>query len=75
MGTEFGLVDIPNVTHACLRFGPSVSGGAWLYPWALQVPGTQHILDTILKDELERISWWPRWESEAMGACQATSTV
>ena len=70
MGAEFGLADVPDVTHACVRLRPCGSGGAWLYPLALQVPGTQHILDIILKDGLERIPWWFRWESEAKAVCQ-----
>ena len=70
MGTEFGLADCCDVTHECLRSGSLGAAGAWLYPLALQVPGTQHILDTIIKDGLDRISWWLAWQVLAKGVCQ-----
>jgi hypothetical protein len=53
MGTEFSLADAPDVTHACLRGVEGGGQGEWLYPFALQVPGLQHLLDTIVKDALE----------------------
>ena len=65
MGTEFGLADVSDVTHACVRSGEHDCSGEWLFPCALQVPGTQHLLDTILKDGLECVSWWESWEPQA----------
>jgi len=70
MGTEFGLVDAPDVAHLCSYGHGPVMPGQWLYPYALQIPGTQHILDTILRDGLCRLEWWTSWETEAKVVCQ-----
>ena len=65
MGTEFGLADAADVTHACLRSRHDGRTGVWLYPWAMQAPGAQHLLDTVLKGGLERVAWWEAWEAQA----------
>jgi hypothetical protein len=57
-------------TCACDPLPPRLAERFFLYPWALQVPGTQHILDTVLKDGLERIPWWVGWESASKAVCQ-----
>ena len=70
MGTEFGLADARDITHECMRVRDVAPAGTWLYPAALQVPGTQHILDTILKDGLDSVTWWHAWEQAAKVVCQ-----
>ena len=70
MGTEFALADAPDFTRACLRGVEGGGQGEWLYLFALQAPGVQHLLDTIVKDALERVTWWPAWEGQAKGVCQ-----
>ena len=45
-------------------------GGAFLFPLALGVPGMQHILDSILKDSLRALSWWPIWQAQAKAVSQ-----
>ena len=70
MGTEFSLADAPDVTHECVRGVERGGQGDWLYPFALQVPGLQHLLDTIVKDGLERVTWWSAWEGQAKAVCQ-----
>ena len=70
MGTEFGLADARDITHERMRVRDVAHAGTWLYPAALQVPGTQHILDTILKDDLESVTWWHAWEQAAKVVCQ-----
>ena len=37
----------------------------YIFPLALQVPGMQHILDSIIKDSLSALSWWPTWQAQA----------
>ena len=41
-----------------------------MFPYAMQVPGPQHILDTILQDAVDRLSWWHAWESDAKCVAQ-----
>jgi hypothetical protein len=36
----------------------------------MHVPGPQHILDTILRDGIKRLSWWLVWEASAKAVCQ-----
>ena len=69
MGTEFGLADVPDVTHACIRSGHRDTTGECLYPCALQVPGCQHLLDTILQDGLDSVLGCPAWEEQAKLVC------
>ena len=69
-GTEFAIADACDVSNECAHSLQSYAPGHWLYPCATQVPGTQHILDTILKYALKRLSWWHAWETEAKAACQ-----
>ena len=42
----------------------------YLFPLALQVLGSQHILDLTIRDSLAVMSWWPSWEASAKGICQ-----
>ena len=72
MGTEYGVADAVNVTHVCAHHAPPhrTSTDHWLYPNAMKVPGSQHILDTILQDGLQRVCWWPVWEAHAKSVCQ-----
>ena len=44
--------------------------GDWLYPYALQITGTQRRLDTILRDGVHTLEWWTSWETEAKVVCQ-----
>jgi hypothetical protein len=69
-GTEFGIVDAADVTPECIRAPRNTRVGKHLYPNAMQVPGPQHILDTILRDGIERLSWWLVWEASAKAVCQ-----
>ena len=70
MGTEVGLADVSDVAHACIRSGQRGRCGPWLYPFALQAPGTQHLLGAILQDSLDCVSWWHAWEEQAKVVCQ-----
>ena len=64
------IADVSDVTHECAYSGKTPSPGQWLYPCAMQVPGTQHFLYTILKDSVERLCWWHAWERDAKVVCQ-----
>ena len=80
MGTELGIADAAAVGSLCAPTKPRPSWSsssrpgldlcAFLYPLALGVPGMQHILDSILKDSLVALSWWPTWQASAKDLSQ-----
>ena len=80
MGTELGIADAAAVDSLCVptkrkpiwssSSRPGLDGGALLFPLALGVPGMQHILDSILKDSLRALSWWPIWQAQAKAVSQ-----
>ncbi len=57
MGTEFGVVDAADDTRLCSYSHDADTLGQWLHPYALHALGTQHILDTILRDGLQTLEW------------------
>ena len=69
-GTEFAIADACDVSNECAHILQSYTPGQWLFPCAMQVPGTKHILDTILKDAVQRHSWWHAKQTEAKAVCQ-----
>ncbi len=57
------------VSAADIRKANAEAG--WLYPLALFVPGTQHIVNNVLKDTVEELPWWPAWTAAAKCLCQS----
>ena len=49
---------------------PSPQPPQFLYPLALVVPGTQHILDNALREVLHVLPCWVPWQAQAKVACQ-----
>ena len=43
---------------------------SFLYPLALAVPGTQHLLDNALRDILHRLPFWKTWQAQSKVVCQ-----
>ena len=70
MGTEIAIADSKDVVAECLQQDDVSKSSGWLYPYALQVPGPQHILDGVLKDCIGDVSWWKSWEASATFVCQ-----
>ena len=71
MGVELSIVDVPDrVEQALGHLSLSQTASGYMYPYALAVPGIQHILDGVLRETVEAFSWWPSWQSEAKGVCQ-----
>lgn len=80
MGTELGIADAAAVGSLCVptKRPPSWSSSsrpvrdrhALLFPLALGIPGMQHILDSILRDSLCALSWWPAWQAQAKALSQ-----
>ncbi len=45
------------------RASSSSSGTAFLFPLALKVPGTRHIVDWVLQRAVQRCPWWAEWQA------------
>ena len=71
MGTEMSIVDMANISAACLPSAkpllrPAAAGDVeWLFPNALGIPGLQHVSDLCLRTGVENLPWWPSWQSDA----------
>ena len=57
----------PPVTQGILALPPAAT---YLYPLALVVPGTQHILDNALREVLQVLPFWIQWQAQAKTVCQ-----
>ena len=73
MGTEFHLADCRDVVD--LQLGAVVDGGGQAadphcFPYAVGVPGCQHLLDTSLTHAIGPLTFWPKWEKEAKAVSQ-----
>ena len=74
MGVEFGLADHADVVDEFLRgrapvgaaVGSTATGsGQHLFPLALQVPGTLHLLDWVVKYTVEALPFWSQWLADS----------
>ena len=76
MGTEMSIVDMADISAACLPSAlpllrPSAAGDAqWLFPNALGIPGLQHVSDLCLRVGVEHLPWWPCWQAEVKAIAQ-----
>ena len=72
MGTGRAIGDAADTVAQCVDQQDSRTAGQqeWLYPLALAVPGTQHILDSALTRGLSTLDWWPEWQRCAKVTCQ-----
>ncbi|MFM7979961.1 MAG: hypothetical protein ACKPKO_11665, partial [Candidatus Fonsibacter sp.] len=80
MGTEFGICEYPDVvrdvllgaqTQCVLKTTTDATTPAlqlknsFLFPLALLVPGTQHIIDWVIKRAVSYFQWFPLWNASA----------
>ena len=76
MGTEFGIADALDVVGPAVgpALGPAVGPALgqqagdnddvnYLFPRAIRVPGTQHIIDNALLKSFESQDWWPSFQA------------
>ena len=74
MGHEFDIADLRNILDKCL--GSETCGkldgeaAEQLFPNSLAVPGTQHILDSVLQEGVEILPWWTAWDKACKNVCQ-----
>ena len=75
MGVEAQLVDCLDVLDSCA--GPQRpvkrridETAGHMFPLALGVPGSQHLIDSCMRGSLEGMSWWPDWQRRAKIVCQ-----
>ena len=69
MGTEFGIANYVDVVPHYLGQGSARAAnacpGQFLYPLAMQVPGVLHIVDWVIRTGIERLTFYPKWQSSA----------
>ena len=83
MGTELGIADLrdlvdsfvpgagPPMVEAAAAVGPEGPGpGPFMFPMAIGVPGTQHILDNVLYSSVRLLELWPSFEKELKAVAQ-----
>ena len=76
MGVEVHLADVQDVLTACigLKQGKGSVASAkphgHMFPYALGVPGCQHLIDACMRSALEGLSWWPEWQKCAKAVSQ-----
>jgi hypothetical protein len=64
MGVESGLADAQDLLPSFLDAigsGIVAEQASHLFPRAVHQPGWHHVWDTILRDALSALSWWPDW--------------
>ena len=70
-GTELGIGDYADVLgHLYGKKADAGENAGHLYPLALVVPGPQHIIDTVIRTCLDKLTWWSAWSSAAKVVCQ-----
>ncbi len=63
LGTEFGIVNSMDVVEQYLdKTVPLPERPAFLYPYAMQVPGILHIIDGAVRAAVQTLSFWPAWQ-------------
>ena len=74
MGTEFAVSEGRDLVPLWIGQGSGVEERAtevnYMYPRAMQTPGTQHILDGSLKKAIESLPWWPEWSEQCKAITQ-----
>ena len=76
MGCEFGCANYHDaINHVVKAFGhidhaASQTDLSHLFPYALQVPGLLHILDWIIRQAVESLTFWPAWQARAKRVLQ-----
>ena len=73
-GVELGIGDYADVVDECLGQSDDedVLRGKmrYLFPLALVVPGSQHIIDGALREGIQCCHWWPQWQADSKVLCQ-----
>ena len=77
MGVEFGLANYPDVINDVVKATGWDKANvvesralACLFPYALQVPGLLHILDWVIREGVQSLSFWPAWQAKAKRVLQ-----
>ena len=69
MGTEFAICDYPDVVDEYLvgstKLSEVRSKQGFLFPLALKIPGSLHIIDWVLQRACCSFSWWPHWSAKS----------
>lgn len=61
--TQLGIDDATDVVANVIDPGQAGGSLEYLHPLALGVPGSKHILETVLQFGLQTLQWWRQWQA------------
>jgi hypothetical protein len=75
MGTEFHISDHVDIVSGVLTGTPVGRQPAYLFPFAIGVPGPQHILDLVIRLTCQSFPWWASWEKRVKTITQYLHSI
>ena len=73
MGTEFAIANFPDIVTEFMENKDIDTGGSYdkfLYPFAMQVPGLQHIVDWIVLEESSKLIFFAERQQKSKSVLQ-----
>lgn len=73
MGTEFAIANFPDIVSEYMgNKAIDIGGryGGFLYPFAMQVPGVQHIVDWVVLQGISQLSFFTEWQQKSKAVLQ-----
>ena len=73
MGTEFAIANFPDIATESMENKDIDTGGScdkFLYPFAMQVPGLQHIVDRIVLERSSKVTFFAEWQQKSKSVLQ-----
>ena len=71
MGTEFAIANFPDVvTEYIDNRAIGNNRNKFLYPFAMQVPGLQHIVDWVVRQGISRLKFFTQWQQKPKAVLQ-----
>ena len=73
MGTEFATANFPDIVTEYMQNKDIDTGGRYdkfLYPFAMQVPGLQHIVDWIVLEGTSKLTFFAEWQQKSKSVLQ-----
>ena len=71
MGTEFAIANFPDVVDEYIdNSAIGNKQNEFLYPFAMQVPGLQHIVDWVFRQGISRLTFFAQWQKKSKAVLQ-----
>ena len=71
MGTEFAIANFPDVVDEYIdNSAIGNKQNEFLYPFAMQVPGLQHIVDWVFRQGISRLKFFAQWQQKSKAVLQ-----